>query len=164
VTSYREDGRFKFGFYGGWTVSDALLLYTEGSFSKTEILAGGSYTLDLGPTLAAEYFRNQAGCALKPFHLCFSSVGTIEPSAPLFRKNYFLLQYSHARIRDVADIIVRWIQDLDDHSNRIVNILQYDLAKHTQFFAVADIFPAPKKTELGSVLDYSIMIGVRFTF
>jgi hypothetical protein len=167
IPSYREDGRFRFGFYAGWTVSDALLLHAEGSFSKTEILVGGSYTLELGPTIVAEYFRNQGGCTRMPFDLCFppfSTVGTVEPALTLFRRNYLLLQYNHTRIRDTADVIVRWIHDLDDNSNRIVNILQYDIGKHTQLFAVADIFPAPNKTEFGSFLDYSVMLGVRFAF
>jgi hypothetical protein len=164
IPSYREDGRFRLGYYGGWTVSDAFLLHAEGSFSPTEILVGGSYTLDLGPTLIAEYFRNQAGCTREPFAQCFSPFSSVEPTVTLFRRNYILLQYNHIRIRDKADVIVRWIHDLDDHSNRIVNILQYDVGKQTQLFAVADIFPSSKKTEFGSLLDYSMMLGVRFAF
>lgn len=168
IPSYREDGEFKFGFYGGWSVSDALLLHAEGSLSdhidETDILVGGSYTFELGPTIVAEYFRNQNGCTRKPFHLCFPPFGKAEPTDILFRRNYLLLQYNHTRIRDTADVIVRWIHDLDDHSNRIVNILQYDVGQHTRLFAVGNIFPAPKKTEFGSFLDYSVMLGVSFTF
>jgi hypothetical protein len=165
IPSYREDGRFRFGYYGGWTVSDAFLLHSEGSFPESKILFGGAYTLDLGPTIVAEYFRNEAGCSRQPFNLCFSRFGKIEePTLALFRRNYFLLQYNHTRIRDTADVIIRWIHDLDDDSNRIVNIVQYDVGTRAQLFAIANVFPAPKKTEFGSFLDYSVMFGARFTF
>ena len=168
IPSYREDGEFKFGFFGGWTVSDAFLLHAEGSFSdhigETDILVGGSYTFKLGPTIVAEYFRNQNGCNRKPFHLCFPPFGTAEPTDIVFRSNYLLLQYNHTRIRDTVNIVVRWIHNIDDHSNRIVNILEYELGERTRLFAIGNVFPAPKKTEFGSFLDYSVMLGVSFVF
>ncbi len=33
IGSYTENDRFHLGGFGGWTVSDGLMLYTEGSFS-----------------------------------------------------------------------------------------------------------------------------------
>jgi hypothetical protein len=168
IPSYREDGESRLGFFGGWSVSDALLLHTEGSFSdrvdETDVLLGGSYTFRFGPTLVAEYFRNQNGCTREPFNRCFPPFGTAEPTDILFRRNYLLLQYNHTRIRDTANVIVRWIHDLDDHSSRIVNLLEYDVGERTRLFAIGNVFPAPKKTEFGSLLDYSVMLGVRFAF
>jgi hypothetical protein len=168
IPSYREDGEFNFGFFGGWTVTDAFLLHTEGTIGhgtdETVILVGGSYTFEIGPTITAEYVRNQNGCDREPFRLCFPPFGTGEPSDILFRKNYLLLQYSHTRIMDTMDIGVRWIRSLDDDSNRIVNILQYDVGKSARLFAVANAFPARKNTEFGSFLDYSVMLGVSFIF
>jgi hypothetical protein len=42
-----------------------LLLHTEGTIGhgtdETVILVGGSYTFELGPTIIAEYVRNQKG-------------------------------------------------------------------------------------------------------
>lgn len=84
ILSYREKDRAKLGFFAGWTASDAFLLYGEGSISRgtnvlypTEannpfgasmeaaddktsspegvFLVGGSYTLEMGPTLTMEY-------------------------------------------------------------------------------------------------------------
>ena len=168
IPSYREDGESRLGFFGGWSVSDALLLHTEGSFSdrvdETDVLLGGSYTFRFGPTLVAEYFRNQNGCTREPFNRCFPPFGTAEPTDILFRRNYLLLQYNHTRIKDTANVIVRWIHDLDDHSSRIVNLLEYDVGERTRLFAIGNVFPAPKKTEFGSLLDYSVMLGVRFAF
>ena len=168
IPSFREDGEFNFGFFGGWTVTDAFLLHTEGTFGhgtdETVILVGGSYTFESGPTIIAEYARNQKGCDREPFRLCFPPFGNAEPSDILFRKNYLLLQYGHTRIMDTMDVWVRWIRSLDDDSNRIVNILQYDVGKSTRLFAVANAFPARKNTEFGSFLNYSVMLGVSFIF
>ncbi len=91
IGSYKEKDRSKLGFFGGMTVSDAMLLYLEGSFSQgtdtlypvkkclspfgsvmlqTEddttaleglLLVGGSYTLDYGQTFVLEGVYNSAG-------------------------------------------------------------------------------------------------------
>jgi hypothetical protein len=42
--------------------------------------------------------------------------------------------------------------------------LEYDVGERTRLFAIGNVFPAPKKTEFGSLLDYSVMLGVRFAF
>jgi len=84
ILSRKEDSGNILGFFGGWTVSDALLLYSEGSFTQGSqalypvtdnstlrasmqklyqysssinpaILMGGSYTLETRGTLTIEY-------------------------------------------------------------------------------------------------------------
>jgi len=90
ILSHTESDRTRLGAYGGWTLTDALLLYAEGGVSqgtpalyaqknasplggsmtsiKTDssklegtILAGGSYTMACGPTLTIEYVHNTLG-------------------------------------------------------------------------------------------------------
>ena len=91
IASYREDDRGRLGAYAGWTVSDALLLYGEGTlFQGTNalypvvdptapleirmddikdddsslegiLLLGASYTLEAGPTLTSEFLFNSPG-------------------------------------------------------------------------------------------------------
>jgi hypothetical protein len=92
ILSKRESdsSRLVWGFFGGWTVSEAVLLYTEGrltqggealyplrddsliglSMQKTHrddadirqvILAGGSYTLENAGTISLEYLYNGEG-------------------------------------------------------------------------------------------------------
>jgi len=91
IASYREHDRPRLGSYAGWTISDALLLYGEGTVAQgsnalypvenptaplgiemlaTEedsssfegiLLLGASYTLQSGPTLTAEYVYNSEG-------------------------------------------------------------------------------------------------------
>ncbi|ESP62731.1 hypothetical protein SMITH_452 [Smithella sp. ME-1] len=86
----QKDHRKTLGFFGGWTVSDALLLYAEGSMQrgsdalypqkdesplgvsmskihqgdmdvKPIILVGGSYTLEESGTFSLEYVYNMPG-------------------------------------------------------------------------------------------------------
>lgn len=91
IFSYRENDRPKFSFFGGMTLTDALLVYTEGTVSEgtdalypveqpanplgyemvpskendsdlyTMLLVGSSYTTELGPTLSVEYVYNGYG-------------------------------------------------------------------------------------------------------
>ncbi|MGD9975271.1 MAG: hypothetical protein AB7S77_19580 [Desulfatirhabdiaceae bacterium] len=91
IGSYKEKDRSRLGFFGGMTVSDAMIVYLEGSFSQgtdalypvksplspfgsilmqTEddstaleslLLVGGSYTLDSGQTFVMEGVFNSAG-------------------------------------------------------------------------------------------------------
>lgn len=98
IPSYREDEKPRVGFVGGWTVSDALLLYAEGRLSdvidEAAFLVGGSYTLERGPTIVAELFRDGSGCTLKPISLCLlAGVGTADAADILLRRHYLLLQY-----------------------------------------------------------------------
>jgi hypothetical protein len=84
ILSYREDSQTLLGFFGGWTVSDAILIYGEGvigqgskalypkedstpfgasmiklheddSTIKPVLLIGGSYTFGMNGTLTLEY-------------------------------------------------------------------------------------------------------------
>jgi hypothetical protein len=84
ILSYKESSKISLGFFGGWTVSDAILLYTEGAMTqgseglypkndgfpfgasmqkiyaddytiKPVLLLGGSYTFETKGTLTLEY-------------------------------------------------------------------------------------------------------------
>jgi hypothetical protein len=90
ILSQRDDKNYNpvLGFFGGWTVSDAILLYGEGSLTKGSqalypqrnilwasmqrihgddsdikpvLLAGGSYTFYNGGALTLEYMHNAPG-------------------------------------------------------------------------------------------------------
>jgi hypothetical protein len=91
IVSHREGERARFGGFAGWTVSDAVLLYGEGSLFKASdywsplrsaveqagvnpdlfieednsldgiLLLGGSYTFEAGPSLSMEYVFNGPG-------------------------------------------------------------------------------------------------------
>ena len=89
ILSYREGDRARPGAFGGWTLSDALFLYGEGTVTqgtqalypvenpafglqmsptkegdtsgKGILLLGASYTVEAGPTLTLEYVFNSEG-------------------------------------------------------------------------------------------------------
>ena len=88
ILSYREDSEYLLGFFGGWTISDAVLLYGEGVVAKGNealyaqpggsplggsmqklhqndiysiLLIGGSYTFERKGTLTLEYAYNGPG-------------------------------------------------------------------------------------------------------
>lgn len=174
ISSYGENDtlengpKLKLGFFGGWTVSDALLLHVEGSLpnplNKAAILVGGTYTLELGPTIAAEFFHDGNGCTLGRIELCFvPGFGTTKRTAVLIRQNYLLVQYAHSRIKDVVNLTLRWIHNFDDDSNRFTGTLEYDLSDSMQLFAIGDIDRGDRHAEF-NLLDYSLKVGARFTF
>lgn len=90
ILSHRERDRSRLGVFGGWTATDALLIYGEGvmhkgtdalypqadrtplgasmtaryendSSLKGTVLVGGAYTLESGPTLSLEYVYHSPG-------------------------------------------------------------------------------------------------------
>jgi hypothetical protein len=176
IPSYRKDGKTRVGFYGGWNVSEAAMLYTEGQVAEGEknpqILVGGSYTLQLGPTIGLEYFRNQHGCDQDLITVCLapSSAGIVTRDALLrqgqdwLRKNYLLLQYLHTGIESVLNVTVRWVRNLDDQSNRFSGIFAYEVGDHLELFLIANVLEGSRKTEFRSVLSHSVMLGASYTF
>ena len=172
IPSSQEGGKSRIGFFGGWTVSDALLLHIEGSIppdeiGDTAILVGGAYTLELGPTIAVEFYHDGEGCRQEDIALCFRPVflNTKPPADTLIRQNYLLVQYAHSRVWDTTfNFTLRWIRDLDDDSDRIIGIFEYDLSDHTQLFVIGNFGSGTKNTEFGGLLHYSVMAGVRYTF
>jgi hypothetical protein len=170
IASHQEGEDFRLGFFVGWTASDALLLYGEGSVSDEDddarFLAGGSYTFEMGPTIALEFFRKQDGCTLEPIERCFGpeAAGDVDQADVLVRKNYVLLQYVHTHIRDSINLTLRWIHNFDDTSARTIGMFEYELNDHTQMFLIGNLFLGDEDTEFGCLLDYSLMAGMSYTF
>lgn len=157
IPAYREDGVFRLGFFAGWTVSDALLLHMEGSMPEhigdTAILVGGSYTFTLGPTVVIEFLHDGSGCRREPTGRCVApGTGIVAPMSGLIRQRYLLVQYSHTRIQDRLNLTLRWMHNLDDTSNRLMSISDYELGDHIQLFVI------------GSLVHYAVMAGVSYTF
>jgi hypothetical protein len=165
IPAYRESNEYSGGFFGGWSVSDAMLLYTDGTYEDDgpNVDVGVSYTLEWGPTLSAEYYHNSNGCT-GPIEFCYPPFGDANPDEGLIRENYVLLQYVDTNIRDRWNIIMRWIFDADDRSNRTIAIVEYELEDHMELFAIGDYYSGDESTEFGSLLKYSVFSGVQFTF
>lgn len=166
IPSYSESGVFRLGFFGGLSVTDALLVYAEGNFydwDGFQFLVGESYTLEAGPTVSIEYYHNEVGCT-DSIEKCFPPFGKSSPDDVLIRKNYLMLQLAETRIRDSFNVILRWIYDMDDSSSRSVAILEYELGQHMKLFGIGDFFWGRKDTELGSLMKYSLFMGAEYSF
>ena len=215
ILSRKEHDRDRLGAFGGWTATDALLLYGEGAISKgTDArypekadhpfgasmeqiddeasslegigLIGGSYTLEMGPTLTIEYIYNGPGynnrqardyyrlrdVAADAFDLT-GPIGdlsrltlsqTADPGLRFLRQNYVMVQYSHNDIKDVLNLTFRWTRNLDDGSSQFISMVEYFFGEHTQLFSIGTINSGARDTEFGSILDYQWMVGFEYTF
>ena len=214
ILSYQEKDRTKLGFFAGLTASDALLLYSEGSISRgTNILypvemnnpfsasmeaendkassldevflVGGSYTLEMGPTLTMEYLYNGPGYSdnqAKHFYQLrerasenYNQPGlsglsrltlshTADPKMRFLRKNYLMVQYIHNDILDVLNLTFRWTQNLDDGSGQFISLIEYLLGDHIELFSIGSINTGNHDKEFRTILDAQWMIGMEYTF
>jgi len=215
ILSHKEHIGNTMGFMGGWTVSDAVLLYGEGALTegsralypeadrsffgssmqqvykdsntlKPVLLAGGSYTFESKGTLTMEYayngqgynntqadryyaLRRSAAKALFPENMTTGlSQMTLNQTAntglKFLRRNYLMLQYVQNNIRNVIDFTARWTQNLDDGSCQFTTLVTYYLGNHMELFSVGTMNGGGKNTEFGSILDYQLMMGIKYTF
>jgi hypothetical protein len=214
ILSFKEDSQILLGFFGGWTVSDAILIYGEGvigqgsralypredsspfgasikelhrddSTIKPILLVGGSYTFGTSGTLTLEYaynspgyshaeadryysLRRKAAEAIR-FGGLISTLGemtlgqTAGTGLRFLRKNYAMLQYTQNNIRNSIDLFLRWAQNLDDGSGQFTTVVTYFLGKHLELFSVGTVMAGGKDTEFGSILDYQLMVGLKYT-
>ena len=215
ILSRKEHDRNRLGVFGGWTATDALLLYGEGTIAKGTdalypekannpfgasmlaiddeasslegiVLIGGSYTLEMGPTLTMEYVYNSPGYSdseAKDYYSlrknasdAFDLLGptgdlskltlsqTVDPGLRFLRRNYIMFQYNHNDIWDILDLTFRWTQNIDDGSGQFISIVEYFVGEHTQLFSIGTVNSGAGDTEFGSILNYQWMIGLEYTF
>ncbi len=173
IVSHEESGHDLVGFFAGWSVSDAMLLYGETSARindpeqsdsmDLEYLVGISHTFEAGPTLACEYFYNENG-KTGPIHQAFISAEPASPDDVLIRKNYAMLQLSEFRVRETFNYVLRWILDLDDNSSRVIGLVEYELGDHWKVFGIGDVFNGGLNDEFGSLNRYSVYAGVQWSY
>jgi hypothetical protein len=210
-----RDSKFTTGFFGGWTVSDAILLYGEGSVTQGSralypqkdtsllgasmqkiyeddsdinpvLLAGTSYTFANSGTLSLEYLYNDLGYNNQEADIYYSlrqnAANTFEsggitsllgqavlfqtanPGLRFLRRNYIMLQYNQANIRNKLDVTFRWTQNIDDGSGQFLGLLSYSVGEHWELFSSGVINAGPGDTEFGSTLSYQVMFGVKLVF
>lgn len=169
IPSIDENGFGEIGFLGGWTLSDAFFIYGEGrlkdGLNKTQLLGGASYTFEAGPTVVVEYFRNENGCTREPFALCFfPGLEEIDSKDVLFRRNYFLLQYTDTHIYDDFNIFFRYFGTPDDNSHRLITNLEYEATNSAVFFLIPTVNIGDEETELRSLIEFQVMLGVELTY
>ena len=158
----------------------------EDSSMMGTILAGGSYTLEAGPTLTVEYVYNspgfsddeeqsyyrlrneaadgyyQPGAIRSLSQLTLSR--TADPKLRFLRRNYAMVQYQHNDIWDVLNLLFRWTQNIDDGSGQFTSVVECFVGDHTQLFSIGSVNSGSGDTEFGTILDYQWMIGLEYTF
>jgi len=171
IPSVREDDDPRFGFFGGWNATNALLLYAEGSIGSdsaggTDLLAGSAYTLTSGANISFEYFHKEEGCTDDPLGDCFAPGGHegIIPGDAFIRKNYGFVQYYDTGILNSIDLTLRMIYDFDDQSSQGIGIVQYEVNDNSRLFFIGNLTTGDDETEFGSFLDYMLMMGASYTF
>lgn len=216
IGSYQEENRGQLGGYGGWWISDAMLLYVEGSVSKGTnalypqndpaspfgiemtaskdddsspeglVTVGASYTMESGATFTLEYFFNSPGYSdddtglydelrasaadafYSPPPLSNYSNMTLQqtlyPRLRFLRKNYLTFQFYQIEIQDVLNIIMRYTYNVDDGSSVFIPVVTYNIGDYFQLFFTGDQRFGSEDSEFRSIIDYSYMLGVEFTF
>lgn len=216
IGSYQEGNRSSFGAFGGWWVSDALLVYAEGSVSRGTnslypekddsaplgikmspikdddnspeglVLVGSSYTMKSGATFTLEYLFNGPGYNDNEARLYYDLRGraadafnfsepirsiskmtlmqTLDPKLRYLRKNYLTFKYYQVQIWDVLNLVLRYTYNVDDNSSQLIPIVEYDIGDHCQLFLIGDQRIGSKDSEFRSLIDYSYMLGMEFTF
>ncbi len=151
-----------------------------------ELIVGQSYTFEAGPTITLEYFYNSPGYNDKQAEEILDFADQVNEVLVLppvlqqqvdlnfeqttdlrlrrLRKNYLLLQYQHANIRDILNIALRYTYNLDDSGSQLNPIIQYDLNDNTQLFLVGVQNFGDKEDEFRFFVDYSYFIGFQYTF
>lgn len=178
IGSKADGGRARIGGFAGWNVSDALALRAEASAAggaaddrsgtlrrDRQLLLGGSYTLETGPTLSAEYFWNNDGCADAPIQVCLQRRGALlDPVRPLARRRYAMLQFVDTKIAGKLNVYARVTRNMDDHSSQLVVNLEYELGQHWQLYAIPTWYRGTRESEFGSLLSRSLFAGASYTF
>lgn len=215
ILSHKESDGNRLGGFAGWTASDALLLYGEGviergtnalypttadnPFGATmeatgdddsslngSVLFGGSYTLEIGPTISVEYVYNGPGYSndqadtyyrlRKKASAAFDVAGpmqglsglilsrTADPNLRFLRQNYVMFQYRHNDIRDMLNLTFRWTQNIDDSSGQFISIVEYFTGDHVELFSVGTLNSGGGNTEFGTFLECRLMLGLEYTF
>ena len=215
ILSHQESDRNILGAFGGWTATDALLIYGEVAISrgtnalypkkadnsfgasmeevddeypslKGTLLAGGSYTLEVGPTLTMEYVYNGPGYsdgeadlyyrlrqAAMDVYALSGQIGdlsrltlsrTADPKLRFLRRNYIMVQYQQNDIKDILNLTFRWTRNIDDSSGQFIAIVEYYMGDNIQLFSIGGVNSGSSDTEFGTILDNHCMIGVEYTF
>jgi len=176
VLSHAQGEGNRIGGFAGWDVAEAFSVHAEGSVGKQapglltdrhnrQLLVGGSYTFEQGPTLSAEYFHRDDGCTRLPLQVCLVQRGAlVDPVRPLVRRRYVMLQYLGTKVWGNANLVLRLVRNMDDQSSQIVVNLEYELGDHWQLYAIPTLYHGRRDSEFGSLLRKSIFIGASYTF
>ncbi len=156
----------RLGGFLSWNLSDATILYGEGSFSADELeaLTGCSYTFGGGGTISTEYFYNGNGAGHGSLIKKLATLNEADGRENFFRRHYALLQYYDSDPLSRWNILLRETINLDDGSSSLLAHGEYNVGDHTQLFASGTLNQGNRQGELASLTDFILMIGLELSY
>ncbi|MFH2092238.1 MAG: hypothetical protein ABIJ31_07735 [Pseudomonadota bacterium] len=151
ILSHRDHGPERLGAFAGATLTDAVLVYGEGSLQNEgglfgSLLLGATYTLESGDSLCLEYLYYEQGQGRNPDFL---------------RENYILVQFLKDDLMGGIDLVSRVTLCLDNGSSRLYSALSRELGNHMELKTAAMINTSGA---LGVFLDYQIQVALEYTY
>jgi len=151
------------------------------------VTAGGAYTFLGGSTLsmeflyngqgyndatATDYYRLRQNAANHFFDdgamsgLSRKTLGeSLNTGSPFLRRYYLMGQYQVREIKDVLDIMVRYIYGIEERAGQASTILEWRLSDRVQFFNINIVgIKGGKDTEFNAILARSFMAGIEVHF
>lgn len=171
IASHREGGEDVFGFYGLASLSDAQLLYTEGSIEDGDLslLVGSSYTFRDGEVLAVEYFRDGRGLLSLGGEIVGSSASATSLSmagVPVSSRDqdFVLVQYSDVAHQGDFKWTLRMDQALDDDGARYIALLNYEVSDDFEIFLNGSVNDGGARSNFGALVENVFVLGGKRTF
>lgn len=154
ILSHRDHGPERLGAFAGATLTDAVLVYGEGSLQNNDglsgsLLFGATYTLESGDSLCLEYLYYEQGRERNPDFL---------------RENYILVQFLKDDLMGGMDLISRVTLCLDDGSSRLYSALSRELGGHMELKTAGMINTGGAHGAFGAYLDYQIQVALEYTY
>jgi len=154
ILSQRDHGPERLGAFAGATLTDAVLVYGEGSLQNEDglsgsLLFGATYTLESGDSLCLEYLYYEQGQGRNPDFL---------------RENYLLVQFLKDDLMGGMDLDSRATLCLDDGSSRLYSSLSRELGGHMELKTAGMINTGGAHGAFGAYLDYQIQVALEYTY
>jgi hypothetical protein len=156
ILSHRDQGPARIGAFAGATLTDAVLVYGEGSLQNDDglsgsLLLGATYTLESGDSLCFEYLYYEQG----------NDPGR---NPDFLRENYILVQFLKDDIMIGMDLVSRVTLCLDDGSSRLYSALSSELGGHMELKTAGMINTGGAHGAFGAYLDYQIQVALEYTY
>jgi hypothetical protein len=161
-------------------------LYERSSKAYATVTAGGSYTFLSGATVSLEFLYNEAGyddAEARDYYvlrgnaaahffdsgmlsgLSMENLGDAFNTGSSFLRRYYVMgQFMSREIKNVADLVLRYIYGLEEHTGQASTILEWQLSDRVRFFNVNTISLDGGNNEFNSLLSKSFMVGIEAHF
>jgi len=90
---------------------------------------------------------------------------SLNTGSPFLRRYYLMGQYQVREIKNVLDVMVRYVHSLEERAGQASSILEWRLSDRVQFFNINTVSVSNgKETEFNAILLRSFLAGVEVHF